>query len=181
MVRDVDPAWQHGVDVDGKKSKIKCNYCGKVITGGITRLKEHLAHKTGNVAKCTKVSPELKKEMQAFLNGGGVGTSGGDVGHQQVMYGDYYVLHPHQHLELPHEFYRQHRHQDYPQSSRSTNDSASFYEPIFVPRPHPQAQQPYGHYGSGGYVAQQFGAFYPSRNNDDDDDNDGTKQGRHSF
>ena len=70
MVRDVDPAWQHGVDVDGKKSKIKCNYCGKVVTGGITRLKEHLAHKTGNVAKCTKVSPELKKEMQAFLNAG---------------------------------------------------------------------------------------------------------------
>ena len=109
--------------------------------------------------------------------GGGEGTSGGDVGHQQVMYGDYYVLHPHQHLELPHEFYRQH--QDYPQSSQSTNDSASFYEPIFVPQPHPQAQQPYGHYGSGGYVAQQFGAFYPSRNDDDDDD--GIEQGRHSF
>ena len=70
MVHDVDPAWQHGVDVDGKKSKIKCNYCGKVVTVGITRLKEHLAHKTGNVAKCTKVSPELKKEMQAFLNAG---------------------------------------------------------------------------------------------------------------
>ncbi|XXG68541.1 hypothetical protein AAC387_Pa06g1604 [Persea americana] len=70
MVRDVDPVWQHGVDVDGKKSKIKCNYCSKVVTVGITRLKEHLAHKTGNVAKCTKVSPELKKEMQAFLNAG---------------------------------------------------------------------------------------------------------------
>ncbi|XXG58939.1 hypothetical protein AAC387_Pa04g1117 [Persea americana] len=111
--------------------------------------------------------------------GGGEGTSGGDVGHQQVIYGDYYVLHPHQHLELPHEFYRQQ--QDYPQSSQSTNDSASFYEPIFVPQSHPQAQQPYGHYGSGGYVAQQFGAFYPSRNNDDDDDDDGIEQGRHSF
>ncbi|RWR73274.1 hypothetical protein CKAN_00153900 [Cinnamomum micranthum f. kanehirae] len=45
--------------------------------------------------------------------GGGKGSSGGDVGHQQVMYGDYYVLHPHQQLELPHEFYRQHH--DYPQ------------------------------------------------------------------
>ena len=38
--------------------------------------------------------------------GEGEGTSGGDVGNQQVMYGDYYVLHPHQDLDLPHEFYR---------------------------------------------------------------------------
>ncbi|RWR73192.1 hypothetical protein CKAN_00144800 [Cinnamomum micranthum f. kanehirae] len=109
--------------------------------------------------------------------GRGEGTSGGDVGHQQVMYGDYYVLHPHQQLELPHEFYRQYH--DYPQSSQSTNDSASLYEAILVPQPHPQAQQLYGHYGSGGYVTQQFGAFYPSRNNDDDDDN--IEPGRHSF
>ncbi|RWR84870.1 hypothetical protein CKAN_01370200 [Cinnamomum micranthum f. kanehirae] len=60
MVREVDPAWQHGVDVDGKKSRIKCNYCGKVVTRGITRLKEHLIHKSGNVAKCTKACrPEV--------------------------------------------------------------------------------------------------------------------------
>ncbi|RWR91010.1 hypothetical protein CKAN_02014600 [Cinnamomum micranthum f. kanehirae] len=69
-VHEVDPAWQHGVHVDGKKSRIKCNYCGKVVTGGITKLKEHLAHKSGNMAKCTKVTLELKKEMQAFLKAG---------------------------------------------------------------------------------------------------------------
>ena len=106
--------------------------------------------------------------------GGGEGTNGGDVGHDQVMYGDYYVSPPHR--ILPHEFY--HEYQDYPQSSQSTNDSASLYEAIFVPQPHPQAQPPYGHYGSIGCVAQQFGAyFYPTRNNDDDD----IEPGRHSF
>lgn len=64
MVHEVDPVWRHGVDVDGQKSKIKCNYCNNMITGGITRLKQNLVHREARVTKCHKVSPELKKKMQ---------------------------------------------------------------------------------------------------------------------
>lgn len=39
IVCKVDPAWKHDVNVDGKKSRIRCNYCDNVIIGGITRIK----------------------------------------------------------------------------------------------------------------------------------------------
>ena len=61
---------ERGVDVDGKKSKIRYNYFNKVITGGITGLKQHLAHRERQVSKCPKVSQELKNEMQSLWDGG---------------------------------------------------------------------------------------------------------------
>ena len=66
-MRDIDPAWSHGEAV-GSKSKVKCNYCGRVINGGITRLKQHLAHVSGQVMKCHKVPPNVRAEMQELLN-----------------------------------------------------------------------------------------------------------------
>lgn len=51
MVCKVDPAWKHDVNVDGKKSRTRCNYCDKVIISGIIRLKQHLAHREGQVSK----------------------------------------------------------------------------------------------------------------------------------
>ncbi|GAU27673.1 hypothetical protein TSUD_126190 [Trifolium subterraneum] len=39
-----DIAWKHGVSVDGGTRRIKCNYCGKVVIGGVYRLKHHLGH-----------------------------------------------------------------------------------------------------------------------------------------
>ena len=38
-----DVGWKHGVDVEGNARKVKCNYCKKVICGGIFRFKHHLA------------------------------------------------------------------------------------------------------------------------------------------
>ena len=65
-IRDIDPGWSHGEAV-GSKTKIKCNYCGKIVNGGITRLKQHLAHVSGQVINCPKVPPNVRAEMQGLL------------------------------------------------------------------------------------------------------------------
>ncbi|KAK4359353.1 hypothetical protein RND71_021582 [Anisodus tanguticus] len=51
---------QHGVTVDQKKSKVKCNYCGKVVSG-LFRLKSHLGGIRGDVTPCLE-APILVKE-----------------------------------------------------------------------------------------------------------------------
>lgn len=28
----IDPGWEHGTAQDEKKKKVKCNYCGKVVS-----------------------------------------------------------------------------------------------------------------------------------------------------
>ncbi|KAG0472120.1 hypothetical protein HPP92_016666 [Vanilla planifolia] len=53
-----DPGWEHGIAQDEKKKKVKCNYCNKVVSGGINRFKQHLARIPGEVAFC-KMVPEV--------------------------------------------------------------------------------------------------------------------------
>ncbi|XP_074559699.1 uncharacterized protein LOC141815646 [Curcuma longa] len=53
----IDPGWEHGIALDEKKKKVKCNYCGKIVSGGINRFKQHLARIPGEVAYC-KMAPE---------------------------------------------------------------------------------------------------------------------------
>ncbi|CAO2816083.1 unnamed protein product [Amaranthus hypochondriacus] len=62
-----DIGWSFGKAVDGNKKKIQRNFCGKVVTGGITRLKQHLAHKKGDVAPCSMVSGEVRRDMMTLL------------------------------------------------------------------------------------------------------------------
>ncbi|MQL97654.1 hypothetical protein Taro_030347 [Colocasia esculenta] len=38
-----DPAWAHGIVVDMARRKVQCKYCNRVLSGGIFRLKQHLA------------------------------------------------------------------------------------------------------------------------------------------
>ncbi|KAE8712652.1 hypothetical protein F3Y22_tig00110239pilonHSYRG00274 [Hibiscus syriacus] len=47
-----------GEPVDGHRNNVRCEFCDKVIKGGITRLKEHLPAKKGNVAPWPNVSAE---------------------------------------------------------------------------------------------------------------------------
>jgi hypothetical protein len=53
-----DQVWDHGENLcPGSKYK----YCLKEFRGGgATRLKEHLAGKSGNVARCTKCPPDIR-------------------------------------------------------------------------------------------------------------------------
>lgn len=51
-----------------KKNALKCNYCDKICTGGITRIKFHLACiRRNGVARCLKVSVSVKKEYLTLL------------------------------------------------------------------------------------------------------------------
>jgi hypothetical protein len=52
-----DQVWEHGENLF---PGFKCKYCVKEFSGGgATRLKEHLAGKSGNVARCTKYPPDI--------------------------------------------------------------------------------------------------------------------------
>ncbi|KAJ4836008.1 hypothetical protein Tsubulata_033309 [Turnera subulata] len=65
----VDPGWEHGVAQDDRKKKVKCNYCGKVVSGGIYRLKQHLARVSGEVTYCDKAPEEVYLCMKQNLEG----------------------------------------------------------------------------------------------------------------
>ncbi|KZV45876.1 hypothetical protein F511_35544 [Dorcoceras hygrometricum] len=38
--------------------KVKCKLCGKVMSGGVYRIKEHIGNIPGNVSGCQKASQE---------------------------------------------------------------------------------------------------------------------------
>jgi len=42
---------------------IVCNYCGKIMKGGVTRAKKHLMVKKDNVATCTKTPKNVREEL----------------------------------------------------------------------------------------------------------------------
>ncbi|XP_056854661.1 uncharacterized protein LOC108807688 [Raphanus sativus] len=63
----VDPGWEHGVALDDRKKKVKCNYCGKIVSGGIYRLKQHLARVSGEVTYCDKSPEEVSLRMKEIL------------------------------------------------------------------------------------------------------------------
>ncbi|KAI0488470.1 hypothetical protein KFK09_028303 [Dendrobium nobile] len=67
-----DPSWKYSVQVDigdGEKSYVylKCNFCEKVVKGGVTRMKEHLSCSHKKVAPCAKVSDNVKEEISAYM------------------------------------------------------------------------------------------------------------------
>ncbi|GFY88829.1 hypothetical protein Acr_06g0007690 [Actinidia rufa] len=65
-----DPAWEHvteGRAHDGKKT-FTCLYCGKITKGGgINRMKQHLAGKSGEVRPCKKVPADIRFRMEECL------------------------------------------------------------------------------------------------------------------
>ncbi|KAJ0113070.1 hypothetical protein Patl1_00793 [Pistacia atlantica] len=65
----VDPGWEHGIAQDERKKKVKCNYCGKIVSGGIFRLKQHLARISGEVTHCERVPDEVCLNMRKNLEG----------------------------------------------------------------------------------------------------------------
>ncbi|CAH9078826.1 unnamed protein product [Cuscuta europaea] len=68
-----DPAWKHGDEIqrEGLKGKsykyVKCKYCLKETTGGVTRFKHHLACTKQNVSGCPSVPEDIKKYMLGLL------------------------------------------------------------------------------------------------------------------
>ncbi|CAI9767437.1 unnamed protein product [Fraxinus pennsylvanica] len=71
-----DPAWKYGKEIEktggDKKSYvyIECMFCKKTITGGVKRMKEHLACTHKNVAPCPGVPADVKQEIAEYMNAG---------------------------------------------------------------------------------------------------------------
>jgi hypothetical protein len=61
---DRDVVWEHGENLF---PGFKCKYCVKEFHGGgATRLKEHLAGKSGNVARSTKCPLNIRNYLHEF-------------------------------------------------------------------------------------------------------------------
>ncbi|MQM06701.1 hypothetical protein Taro_039527 [Colocasia esculenta] len=62
-----DPAWAHGIVVDMARRKVQCKYCNRVLSGGVWRLKQHLAGIKGEVAPCSRVSAEVRIQFCQYM------------------------------------------------------------------------------------------------------------------
>ncbi|MQM03966.1 hypothetical protein Taro_036754 [Colocasia esculenta] len=62
-----DPAWAHGIVVDMARRKVQCKYCNRVLSGGVFRLKQHLAGIKGEVAPCSRVSAEVRQQFCQYM------------------------------------------------------------------------------------------------------------------
>eukprot|EP00267_Zea_mays_P043214 XP_020395281.1 uncharacterized protein LOC111589220 [Zea mays] len=66
--KSTDPGWKYGFWLDlQNKDKVECTLCGQVVSGGIKRLKQHLAGAYGDAKLCPKASSALRKEMTSYL------------------------------------------------------------------------------------------------------------------
>nr|XP_027093590.1 uncharacterized protein LOC113713992 [Coffea arabica] len=63
----MDIGWEHGKPVGGNRKIVRCNYYGKIMHGGITRLKEHVGHVIGQVEPCPRASSEVRDLMKMHL------------------------------------------------------------------------------------------------------------------
>ncbi|XP_059640758.1 uncharacterized protein LOC132282933 [Cornus florida] len=56
----------HGMTLDGQKGRVRCNYCGKVMSG-FNRLRYHLGWVKGDVSPCVEVRADVKELMRNKL------------------------------------------------------------------------------------------------------------------
>ena len=68
MASKHDIGWKHAKPVGGSRRTTKCKYCGKVIHGGITRLKQHIAHISGQVEGCPRVPVEASHSVRQHMS-----------------------------------------------------------------------------------------------------------------
>ena len=69
MPKFLDPFWEHGIPEDGSnRQRLNCKLCGQLMTGGITKLKYHLAKiPRRDVGPCLKVEPKLMRAVHDAL------------------------------------------------------------------------------------------------------------------
>ncbi|KAK4595008.1 hypothetical protein RGQ29_018660 [Quercus rubra] len=60
-----DLGWEHGVEVGSRQ--VQCNYCKEIHSGGIYRLKHHLAGTRKNVSACPSVPENVREKFVALL------------------------------------------------------------------------------------------------------------------
>ncbi|KAJ9556860.1 hypothetical protein OSB04_011474 [Centaurea solstitialis] len=66
----LDITWEHCTSTDpNNRSKVKCNYCTKVMFGGVNRMKHHLAGTRNGVSLCPVVDENVKQLFIKLLAG----------------------------------------------------------------------------------------------------------------
>ncbi|GJY04072.1 putative transcription factor/ chromatin remodeling BED-type(Zn) family protein [Tanacetum coccineum] len=66
-----DIGWEYGVIPDtSNPDRIKCTLCGKLVSGGVTRLKQHIAQITGQTTSCVKATKEDQLKCRNAINEG---------------------------------------------------------------------------------------------------------------
>ncbi|XP_024019615.1 uncharacterized protein LOC112091068 [Morus notabilis] len=69
MVRGRDACWEHCVLVDANRQKVRCNYCQREFSGGVYRMKFHLAQiKNKDIVPCTEVPNEVCERIRSILS-----------------------------------------------------------------------------------------------------------------
>jgi hypothetical protein len=65
-----DIGWHFGTPVPGNRNNVRCKLCKKIVKGGITRLKQHIAHERGEVEPCARVNKLVRESMMKLLQDG---------------------------------------------------------------------------------------------------------------
>lgn len=69
MVRGRDACWEHCVLVDANRQKVRCNYCQREFSGGVYRMKFHLAQiKNKDIVPCAEVPIEVCDHIRSILS-----------------------------------------------------------------------------------------------------------------
>ena len=68
MASKHDIGWEHAKPFSGNRRTPKYKYCGKVIHGDITRLKQHIAHISGQVEGCRSVLTEVSQSIRFYMS-----------------------------------------------------------------------------------------------------------------
>ena len=63
-----DFGWEHVEPFGDNRRTPKCKYCRKVIHGGITRLKQHIAHISRQVEGCQSVPAEVSQSIKLYTS-----------------------------------------------------------------------------------------------------------------
>ncbi|OVA02017.1 zinc finger protein [Macleaya cordata] len=67
MPRARDIGWQHGKMIAGHRHHVQCNYCHRIMIGGVTRFKKHLASRRGEIRGCEAVPKEVRELIEKHL------------------------------------------------------------------------------------------------------------------
>ena len=70
MPKALDSMWVYGEPLEGfNRQKLTCKLCGKEMTGGVSRLKYHLAQIVGHeVGICEQATPEIVQIVNKSLH-----------------------------------------------------------------------------------------------------------------
>jgi len=63
-----DIGWKYcSIVIEGDTNVVRCNFCDKVMKGGITKAKEHLTRTTGNFSSCPLCPKEVVEKLKAAM------------------------------------------------------------------------------------------------------------------